>query len=94
MKILLSALTAILLAGAMYMQPAYAQFETQPPPGFSIRVGPAAPSQPPPPPEEWRRREGYYGSGREDRRRVHTAREHCGHIRNPIERDWCFASFR
>jgi len=93
MKILLSALTAVLLAGAMYMQPAYAQFETQPAPGFSIQAGPGAPSLPPPPPEEWRRREGY-GSGWEDRRREHTAREHCDHIRNPVERDWCFASFR
>jgi hypothetical protein len=94
MKIVLGTLTAISLAGAIYMQPAYAQLQPQPAPGSSIQFGPVAPSQPPPPPEEWRRRGGYYGSGWEDRRREHTAREHCDHIRNPIERDWCFTSFR
>jgi hypothetical protein len=94
MKIALGAFTSILLAGAMYMQPAHAQVQIQPAPGSSVQIGTGAPSLPPPPPEEWRRREGYYGSRGEDRRQARRARDRCDHIRNPIERDWCFTSLR
>ena len=98
MKIALGAFTAFLLAGSVYMQPAYAQGQVQPGPGFSVQIGPGAPPLPPAPPDEWRGREGfregYYGSGREDRQREHRARQHCDRIPNPIERDRCFASFR
>jgi hypothetical protein len=94
MKIALGAFTALLLAGSMYMQPAHAQVQVQPAPGFSVQIGPGAPPLPPAPPEEWRGREGYYGSGWEDQRREHRAREQCDRIPNPMERDRCFASFR
>jgi hypothetical protein len=97
MKTALGAFTAILLTGAMYMQPAHAQVQVQPAPGFSVQIGPGAP--PPPPPGEWREREGYYGSGREERREERwrderRARERCDRILNPIERDRCFYSLR
>ena len=95
MKAALGAFTAILLTGAIYMQPAHAQVQIQPWPGGSVQIGPGAP--PPPPPGDWRGREGYYGSGWEDRRgerwRERRARE-CDRIPNPIERDRCFASIR
>jgi hypothetical protein len=94
MKTALGAFTALLLAGAMYMQPADAQVQVQPAPGFSVQIGPGAPPLPPAPPEEWRGREGYYGSGWEDRQREHRARLHCDRIPNPMERDRCFESFR
>jgi hypothetical protein len=98
MKTILGAFTALLLAGAMYMQPAHAQVQIQPWPGGSVQIGPGAPP-PPPPPEEWRGREGYYGSGREERREERwreerRARERCDRILNPIERDRCFYSLR
>jgi hypothetical protein len=49
MKTALGAFTAILLTGAIYMQPAHAQVYVQPGPGFSVQIGPGAP--PPPPPQ-------------------------------------------
>jgi hypothetical protein len=94
MKTALGALTALLLAGAMYIQPAHAQFQVQPAPGFSVQIGPQSP---PPPREEWREREGFYGSGREDRReeRWREERRHrCAWIANPVERHECFANLR
>jgi hypothetical protein len=92
----LSGFTALLLASAFYIQPAHAQVQVQPAPGFSVQIGPQAP---PPPREEWREREGFYGSGREDRweerrREEHRARERCDRIPNPVERDRCFYSLR
>jgi hypothetical protein len=100
MKTALGAFTALLLAGVMYVQPAHAQVQIQPAPGFSVQIGPGAP--PPPPPEDWRGREGYregyYGSGWEDRRgerwREERRARDCDRIPNPIERDRCFASIR
>jgi hypothetical protein len=54
------AAAALLLVGAMNIQPAHAQVQVQPAPGFSVQIGPGAP---PPPPEGWREREGFYGGG-------------------------------
>ncbi len=99
MKTILGAFTALLLAGAIYMQPAHAQVQIQPWPGGSVQIGPGAPPPPEPRREEWREREGYYGSGREERREERwreerRARERCDRILNPIERDRCFYSLR
>jgi hypothetical protein len=99
MKTALGTFTAILLACTMYMQPAHAQVQVQPAPGFSVQIGPGAPPPPEPRREEWREREGYYGSGREERREERwrderRARERCDRILNPIERDRCFYSLR
>ena len=98
MKAAFGAFSALLIAGTIYVQPAHAQVQIQPPPGFSVQIGPG---KPPPPErrEEWREREGYYGSGWEDRREErrreqHRARERCDHIPNPVERDRCFDSLR
>ena len=95
MKIALGAFTALLLAGAIYAQPAHAQVQIEPGPGFSVQIGPGAPPPPEPPRGEWREREGYYGSGWEERREERwreerRARERCDRILNPIERDRCF----
>ena len=97
MKTTLGALAALLLSGTMYLQPAHAQVQIQPGPGFSVEVGPGAP--PEQRREEWREREGYYGSGREERRDERwrderRARERCDRILNPMERDRCFYSLR
>jgi hypothetical protein len=98
MKAALGAFTALSLAGAIYIQPAHAQVQVQPGPGFSVQIGPGAP--PPERREEWRDyRDGYYGSGSEDRheerwREEHRARERCERIPNPVERDRCFHSIR
>ena len=99
MKTALGAFTALLLAGGIYMQPAHAQVQIQPGPGGSFQIGPGAPPPPEPRREEWREREGYYGSGREERREERwrderRARERCDRILNPIERDRCFYSIR
>ena len=40
MKITLAAFAALLLAGTMYIQPAHAQVNVQPGPGFSVEIGP------------------------------------------------------
>ena len=92
MKTALAAL-ALLLASALYTQPAHAQVKIQPGPGFSVQIGP----EPPRPPEqrEWREHEGYYGTGWEERREErwreeHRARERCERIVNLWERDRCF----
>jgi hypothetical protein len=97
MKIMFGALTAFLLAGTMYLQPAHAQVQVQPGPGFSVDIGPRGPTERQR--EEWRDREGYYGSGWEDRREERwreerRARDRCDRILNPIERDRCFYSLR
>ena len=42
MKTALGAFTALLLAGALYAQPAHAQVQAQPGPGFSVQIGPGA----------------------------------------------------
>ena len=98
MKTVLGAFTALLLTGAICVQPAHAQVQIQPGPGFSVQIGPGAPPPPPPPREEWREREGFYGSGWEERRderwRERRAHERCDPIPNPIERDRCFYSLR
>jgi hypothetical protein len=97
MKTMLGACAAFLLAGTMYMQPAHAQVQIQPGPGFSVEIGPRGPAEQRR--EEWRDREGYYGSGWQERREErcreeHRARERCERILNPIERDRCFYSYR
>ena len=84
---------ALFLASAVWIQPAYAQVQVQPAPGFSVQIGPGAP----PPPERWREREGFYGGGREERhdeRWREAQRERCRWIANPIERHECFDSLR
>jgi hypothetical protein len=95
MKTALAAL-ALLLASALYTQPAHAQVQIQPGPRFSVQIGP----EPPRPPEqrEWREREGYYGTGWEERREErwreeHRARERCERIVNLWERERCFYNF-
>jgi len=95
MKTAVGAFTALLIAGGLYVQPAHAQVQVQPAPGFSVQIGPGAPPPPEPRREEWREREGYYGSGWEERREERwreerRARERCDRILNPIERDRCF----
>jgi len=98
MKSAFGAAAALLLAGALYIQPAQAQaqaqVQVQPGPGFSVQIGPGAP---PPPREEWRDREGFYGGGweeRRDERGRERARERCRWIANPSERHECFESIR
>jgi len=68
MKTALGAFTALVIAAALYVQPANAQVQVQPAPGFSVQIGPGAPPPPEPRSEEWREREGFYGSGWEERR--------------------------
>ena|SRR5438477_3768096 len=97
MKIVFAAFTTLLLAGVMCIQPAHAQVQVQPAPGFSVDIGPRGPTERQR--EEWRDREGYYGSGREERREERwrderRARDRCDRILNPIERDRCFYSLR
>jgi hypothetical protein len=97
MKTALGAFTALLLAGVMYMQPAHAQVQIQPAPGFSVQIGPGSPPPPPPPREGWREREGFYGGGWEERREERwreRERERCRWIANPRERHECFNSLR
>ena len=92
MKTAFSAATALLLVGAIYTQPAHAQVQVQPGPGFSVQIGPGAP---PPPREEWREHEGFYGGGSEERHvEREKARERCRWIANPDERHGCFESLR
>src|SRR2546423_11660365 len=93
------AFAVVCLAATMCMQPAKAQVQVQPGPGpgFSFDIGPRGPADPRR--EDWRDREGYYGSGSEDRREERwrderRARDRCGRILNPIERDRCFYSLR
>jgi hypothetical protein len=102
MKTTLAALAASLLAGAMYIQPAQAQVQVQPGPGFSVEIGPRGPTEQQREEwrdREWRERQGYYGSGREEWREERwreerRARERCERIVNPFERDRCFSSLR
>ena len=68
MKTALGAFTALVIAAALYVQPANAQVQVQPAPGFSVQIGPRARPPPEPRSEEWREREGFYGSGWEERR--------------------------
>lgn len=98
MKIALSLLGSILIAGINYIQPAYSQVRVQPAPGFSAQIGPGAPPPPERKGERRREREGFYGPGSrdpEDRgREEHRAREHCDRLANPVERDRCFDHLR
>lgn len=99
MKIGLSVLASILIAGINYTQPAYSQVQVQPAPGFSAQIGPGAPPPPERRDQRLRDREGFYGPGSEDRgeergRLEHRARERCHHIADPIERDRCFDHMR
>jgi hypothetical protein len=74
MKTALGAFAALLLAGIVYIQPAHAQVQVQPTPGFSVQIGPGAPPPPEPPREGWREREGFYGGmGRAARREMARA---------------------
>ena len=94
MKTVFGAAAALLLVGAMNIQPAHAQVQVQPAPGFSVQIGPGAP---PPPPEGWRQREGFYGGGweeRHDERWRERERERCRWIANPAERHECFDRLR
>ena len=92
MKTAFGAVTALLLVGAIYTQPAHAQVQLQPGPGFSVQIGPGAP---PPPREEWREHEGFYREGSEERYvERERARERCRWIANPAERHDCFESLR
>ena len=94
MKASLGVSAALLLAGIIYIQPAHAQVQVQPAPGFSVQIGPGAP---PPPREGWREREGFYGGGWEERhgeRWREREREHCSWIANPMERHECFDRLR
>ena len=52
MKAALGVFAALSLAGIVYIQPAHAQVQVQPAPGFSVQIGPGAP----PPPESLFRR--------------------------------------
>ena len=97
MKTALGAFTALLLADAIYIQPAHAQVQIQPGSGFSVQINRDAP----PPPDlqreerlEERLREGFYGSGseewREERLRdERRERGRCYRMINRIERDRC-----
>ena len=40
MKTALGAFAAVLLTGTVYLQPAHAQVQVQPAPGFSVEIGP------------------------------------------------------
>ena len=95
LKTALGAFTALVIAAALYVQPANAQVQVQPAPGFSGQIGPGAPPPPEPRSEEWREREGFYGSGWEERREERwreerRARERCDGLLNPVARDRCF----
>jgi len=59
LKTALGAFTALVIAAALYVQPANAQVQVQPAPGFSGQIGPGAPPPPEPRSEEWREREGF-----------------------------------
>ncbi|HYZ42388.1 MAG TPA: hypothetical protein VE687_17455 [Stellaceae bacterium] len=98
MKTILGAFAALLLAG-ICIPPTQAQVQVRPGPGFSVQIGPGAPPPPEPRRDEWRDREGYYGSGREERREERLreerrARERCERMLNPIDRDRCFYDLR
>jgi hypothetical protein len=97
MKTTVGTFAAILLTSTIYIQPAHAQVQIQPGPGYSVEIGPPGPSERQR--EEWRDRERYYGSGREEWREERwreerRARERCERIFNPIERDRCFSHLR
>jgi hypothetical protein len=97
MKTALGAFAALLLAGIVYIQPAHAQVQVQPTPGFSVQIGPGAPPPPEPPREGWREREGFYGGGWEERhgeRWRERERQRCRWIANPMERHECFDRLR
>jgi len=78
MKATLGAFATLLLFDVLSIQPAAAQVQVQPGPGFSVQIGPRVPSPPEPPREEWREREGYYGSGSEERREERWREERRG----------------
>jgi hypothetical protein len=99
MKTSFSAFTApLLLAGAMHIQPADANLQIKPAPGFSVEIMPETPPSAQSPVEERleeRLRERLYGSGSEEWleervREERIQRGHCHRIANPIEREACF----
>src|ERR1700751_1536441 len=93
MKAALGAFAALLLASVVYIQPAHAQVQVQPAPGFSVQIGPGAP----PPREGWREREGFYGGGSEERggeRWRERERERCRWSGNPMGRHEWFERVR
>ena len=97
MKAALGAFAALSLAGIVYIQPAHAQVQVQPAPGFSVQIGPGAPPPPESPREGWREREGFYGGGWEERRGERwreRERERCRWIGNPMQRHECFDRLR
>ena len=102
MKTFLSALTAVLLAGAVHIQPIHAELRTQTVPGFSVQNWPEVvlPAQAPIEERlEERLRERLYGSGSEewleDRvREERIERGHCYRMANPTERKGCLDDLR
>ena len=102
MKTSFSALTALLLAGAMHIPPAHADRQTQPAPEFSVGGAPDVPRAAQSPVEERleeRLREGFYGSGSEEWREekvreTRRARDHCHRIADRVEREACLDDFR
>jgi hypothetical protein len=98
MKTLVSALTGLLLAGAMHIQSAHAEPQMRLAAGFSVAVGLVTPPPLGSPSEERleeRLRERLYGSGSEEWleervREERGERGHCYRMANPTEREACF----
>jgi hypothetical protein len=96
-KISVSALTALLLAGAMHIQSAHAEPQMLVL-GFSVTLGLGTPPSLASPSEDWFEeglRERLYGSRSEEwlEERVREQRRergHCYRIANPTERGGCF----
>jgi hypothetical protein len=101
-KTFVSALTALLLASAMHMQPVHAELRTQRVPGLSVQNWPevALPAQSPSEERlEERLREQLYGSGSEEWleervREERRARGHCYRMAKPTEREECLDDVR
>ena len=102
MKTFLSALTALLLAGAMHIQSAHAEPQMRLALGFSVALGLLTNPPPVSPSEERleeRLRERLYGSRSEEWleekvREVRRERGHCYRMANPTEREGCLDDLR